>query len=98
MAKDAAQLPAGTRRGFSVEQVAATGRLGRSRNAIYNLIAARKLKSYLVGRSRIIDEQAIDDCVALLEKEAQGEPINSEVSKQKARAGRAGRASQLEAT
>src|SRR5437867_3659380 len=96
MSKNPVQPPAGLRRGYSVAQVAATRRLG-SRNTIYKLIASGKLRSYLAGSSRIIDgDQAIDDCVALLVKDAQAEPINPEVSKRKAAAGRKGRRAQLE--
>jgi excisionase family DNA binding protein len=50
---------------------------------LYDLIDAGKLRSYHIGRAHRVSEQAIADCIALLERESAqhlrraGVPINS---------------------
>lgn len=47
----------------------AAARLGLSRPSIYRLIAEGKLRSYCVGRGRRITDEAVDECIELLERE-----------------------------
>jgi len=51
----------------------ACARIGISRPTLYDLISSGKLRSYKVGRARRVSDEAIMDCVKLLEAEtAQG--------------------------
>lgn len=51
----------------------AAARIGCSLPTLYGLIAAGKLRSYRIGRAHRVSEQAILDCISLLEREsAQG--------------------------
>ena len=47
----------------------AAARLGCSLPTLYELIAAGKLRSYHIGRAHRVSEQAIADCIMLLEQE-----------------------------
>jgi excisionase family DNA binding protein len=48
----------------------AAARLGCSIPTVYQLIAAGKLRSYRIGRARRVSDDAIRDCVDLLERES----------------------------
>jgi len=51
----------------------AAAKIGCSLPTLYQLIAAGKLRSYHIGRAHRVSEQAILDCISLLEREnAQG--------------------------
>jgi excisionase family DNA binding protein len=56
---------------FRVEDAAGVLSLGRS--VIYELIRAGRLRAVKQGRTRLIPQSAINEYVALLEREAQGE-------------------------
>jgi excisionase family DNA binding protein len=47
----------------------AAGRIGCSLPKLYQLIDDGKLRSYHIGRAHRVSESAIDDCIALLERE-----------------------------
>jgi excisionase family DNA binding protein len=49
----------------------AAARIGCSLPTLYDLIEARKLRSYHIGRAHRVSEQAIADCIVLLERENQ---------------------------
>lgn len=44
-------------------------RIGITVPTLYKLIYAGKLRTYYVGRRRLVSDQAIEDCVQLLEAE-----------------------------
>lgn len=44
--------------------------LGLSVPTVYRLIADGRLRSYRVGRAHRVADQAVRDCIALLEREA----------------------------
>lgn len=48
----------------------AAGKIGCSLPTIYQLIADGKLRSYHIGRAHRVAEQAILDCISLLESES----------------------------
>ena len=48
----------------------AAARIGCSLPTIYQLIAAGKLRSYHIGRAHRVAEEAILDCISLLEHES----------------------------
>jgi excisionase family DNA binding protein len=48
----------------------AATKIGCSPPTLYDLIAAGKLRSYHIGRAHRVSEQAIFDCIALLERES----------------------------
>jgi excisionase family DNA binding protein len=48
----------------------AARKIGCSLPTLYDLIAAGKLRSYHIGRAHRVSEQAIFDCIALLERES----------------------------
>jgi excisionase family DNA binding protein len=48
----------------------AAARIGVSLPTLYQLIEAKKLRSYHVGRAHRVSEEAIADCIALLERES----------------------------
>jgi excisionase family DNA binding protein len=52
----------------SLKHAAAT--IGCSLPTLYQLIAAGKLRSYHIGRAHRVGEQAIAECIALLERES----------------------------
>jgi excisionase family DNA binding protein len=47
----------------------AAAKIGCSLPKVYELITAGKLRSYHIGRAHRVSEQAIADCIALLEQE-----------------------------
>jgi excisionase family DNA binding protein len=47
----------------------AAAKIGCSLPTLYQLIAAGKLRSYHIGRAHRVSEQAILDCISLLERE-----------------------------
>jgi excisionase family DNA binding protein len=49
----------------------AAAKIGCSVPTLYDLIEAGKLRSYHIGRAHRVSEQAIADCIALLERENQ---------------------------
>jgi len=49
----------------------AAAKLGVSLPTVYHLIEAGKLRSYHIGRAHRVSDQAIADCVSLLERESQ---------------------------
>jgi excisionase family DNA binding protein len=53
----------------------AAAKIGCSLPKVYELIAAGKLRSYHIGRAHRVSEQAIADCIALLEQEDTQERI-----------------------
>jgi len=53
----------------------AAAKIGCSLPKVYELIAAGKLRSYHIGRAHRVSEQAIADCIALLEQEDTQEGI-----------------------
>ncbi|MFI6295988.1 helix-turn-helix domain-containing protein [Nonomuraea sp. NPDC050790] len=63
-----APRPAQERRLYRVCE--ATHLLSLSRSVIYELIRSGRLRSVTQGRTRLIPATAIDDYIALLEKEA----------------------------
>lgn len=48
----------------------AASKLGCSLPTLYELISGGKLRSYHIGRAHRVGEQAIADCIALLEQES----------------------------
>jgi excisionase family DNA binding protein len=48
----------------------AAAKIGVSVPTLYNLIEAGKLRSYHIGRAHRVYEQAIIDCISLLERES----------------------------
>jgi excisionase family DNA binding protein len=48
----------------------AAAKIGCSLPTLYELIDAGKLRSYHIGRAHRVGEQAIADCIALLERES----------------------------
>ena len=48
----------------------AAARIGCSLPTLYELITANKLRSYHIGRAHRVSEQAIYDCITLLERES----------------------------
>ena len=48
----------------------AAAKIGCSLPTLYELIAAGKLRSYHIGRAHRVSDQAIADCIALLEQES----------------------------
>jgi len=48
----------------------AATKIGCSLPTLYDLIEAGKLRSYHIGRAHRVSEQAIADCIALLERES----------------------------
>ncbi len=48
----------------------AAAQVGVSIPTLYRLIAAEKLRSYHIGRAHRVTDEAIADCIALLEREA----------------------------
>ena len=52
----------------------AAAKLGCSLPTLYQLIAAGKLRSYHIGRAHRVSEQAILDCISLLEREDRPAP------------------------
>jgi excisionase family DNA binding protein len=54
----------------------AAAQIGCSLPTLYELIAAGKLRSYHIGRAHRVGEQAIADCIALLEQESAEMTIN----------------------
>ena len=53
---------------FTIDEAAA--RLRVSRWTVYNLIRANQLRTIKIGRRRHVPPAALDECVALLGKEA----------------------------
>jgi excisionase family DNA binding protein len=53
---------------FTIDEAAA--RLRVSRWTVYNLIRANQLRTIKIGRRRLVPPAALDECVALLGKEA----------------------------
>jgi excisionase family DNA binding protein len=51
----------------------AAARIGCSVPMLYELIDAGKLRSYHIGRAHRVSDQAISDCIALLERESSQE-------------------------
>jgi excisionase family DNA binding protein len=49
----------------------AAAKIGCSVPTLYELIDAGKLRSYHIGRAHRVSDQAIADCIALLERENQ---------------------------
>jgi excisionase family DNA binding protein len=47
----------------------AAAKIGCSLPTLYELMAAGKLRSYHIGRAHRVSDQAISDCIALLEHE-----------------------------
>ena len=47
----------------------AAAKIGCSLPTLYGPIAAGKLRSYHIGRAHRVSDQAIADCIALLERE-----------------------------
>ena len=45
-------------------------RIGISVPIVYRLIDAGKLRSYKIGRAHRVSDEAISDCIALLERES----------------------------
>ena len=45
-------------------------KIGCSLPKLYDLIEAGKLRSYHIGRAHRVSEQAVADCIALLERES----------------------------
>ena len=45
-------------------------KIGCSLPTLYGLIHAGKLRSYHIGRAHRVSEQAVADCIALLERES----------------------------
>jgi excisionase family DNA binding protein len=45
-------------------------KIGCSLPTLYDLIQAGKLRSYHIGRAHRVSEQAVADCIALLERES----------------------------
>src|SRR5215470_9278535 len=50
---------------------AAAAKIGCSLPTLYDLIQTGKLRSYHIGRAHRVSDQAIADCIALLERENQ---------------------------
>jgi excisionase family DNA binding protein len=48
----------------------AANKIGCSLPTLYELISSGKLRSYHIGRAHRVSEQAINDCIALLESES----------------------------
>lgn len=48
----------------------AAAKIGCSLPMLYELIAAGKLRSYHIGRAHRVSDQAIADCITLLERES----------------------------
>jgi excisionase family DNA binding protein len=48
----------------------AAAKIGVSLPTLYDLIAVGKLRSYHIGRAHRVSEQAILDCISLLERES----------------------------
>jgi excisionase family DNA binding protein len=48
----------------------AAAKIGCSLPTLYELIAAGKLRSYHIGRAHRVSDEAISDCIALLERES----------------------------
>ena len=48
----------------------AATKIGCSLPTLYDLIEAGKLRSYHIGRAHRVSEQAVADCIALLERES----------------------------
>jgi excisionase family DNA binding protein len=48
----------------------AAAKIGCSLPTLYQLIASGKLRSYHIGRAHRVGEQAIVECIALLERES----------------------------
>jgi excisionase family DNA binding protein len=48
----------------------AANKIGCSVPTLYDLIDEGKLRSYHIGRAHRVSEQAIADCIALLERES----------------------------
>ena len=46
--------------------------LGLSMPSVYKLIAQKKLRTYHVGRAHRVSDQAVRDCIALLESVSGG--------------------------
>ena len=53
----------------------AAAKIGCSLPTLYDLIATDKLRSYHIGRAHRVSEQAIADCIALLERESAQERV-----------------------
>ena len=60
--------PAPLRVGYSIEEV--TAALGISRAHLYNLLADGRLRSFKLGRRRLISPQALHELVARAERDA----------------------------
>src|SRR5215469_8743382 len=79
-----------TRRGFNVMSSAsflkpgsrayAAAKIGCSLPTLYQLIATGKLRSYHIGRAHRISEQAILDCISLLERENARDAVGERLS------------------
>src|SRR5215469_2213719 len=79
-----------TQRGFNVMSSAsflkpgsrayAAAKIGCSLPTLYQLIATGKLRSYHIGRAHRISEQAILDCISLLESEDASNAGSGQVS------------------
>ena len=54
--------------------------IGCSLPKLYDLIDAGKLRSYHIGRAHRVSQQAIADCIALLERESAQERAARQVS------------------
>ena len=50
----------------------AAAKIGCSLPTLYELMAAGKLRSYHIGRAHRVSDQALSDCIALLEREENG--------------------------
>jgi|SRR5579863_5609351 len=50
----------------------AAAKIGCSLPTLYDLIEAGKLRSYHIGRAHRVSDQAITDCITLLEREPSG--------------------------
>jgi excisionase family DNA binding protein len=54
---------------------AAAVRIGVSLPTLYKLIGRGKLRTYHVGRAHRVSEEAVRDCIVLLEQESRGSPV-----------------------
>jgi excisionase family DNA binding protein len=54
----------------------AANKIGCSLPTLYELISTGKLRSYHIGRAHRVSDQAISDCVVLLEREETEQRVN----------------------